>query len=349
MLALFPKHKRGNRVKRLYLMCLIILQLNTCIAYQPNEEAFMSASQSLFTQTASSAVPNNPKGISFSERSDVETKTDVLAKSSANNPYLASLPLMASAGLGDEKRYAQAREQMLEALNKDLKDYPQEWMQNNSFKAWMLGRVLLAAKQMDDLKTVESAQNNLSKLLEEKITEKDNDAFFVWAWGYRAALNKKEYEIANKKMMEGAIKLTHKFIQKPSDHSLLSDALWAWTMNLAAAANANDEATYKKIKEFILALTDKKSVADALESGLLRTEKSNDYPAWALAKVRLAAGIMQDKVLYKDTNEILSNSTQAARKAENAAAEYVLATIDAQLAVLAGKELQNSKSVTIHG
>lgn len=269
---------------------------------------------------------------------------DELAKS-AKDPYAASLPLIASAGLGDEKRYDATRTQMLNALDtldKKPDDCPQ-WMRNNSFKAWMLGRVLLAADNMKDDKTVSQTKNKLSLLLEEKMTKDDNFAFFTWAQGYRAALNKTEYELSKKRMISDSMQLSEKYKVKPTDHGALSDALWGWVMDLSASANANDKQSYEFVKEQIKSLTREQSVSKALETGLLRTADSNDYPAWALAKVRLAAATMLDKELYQDIDNALISSIESSKKA-GAKAEYALAVVDSQLAIQAGKELQAKAS-----
>lgn len=156
--------------------------------------------------TQSSSKSKNLKGINFSERASIESIIDELAKS-AKDPYAASLPLIASAELGDEKRYDATRTQMLsglDTLDKKPNGCPQ-WMRNNSFKAWMFGRALLSADNMSDAQTVDQAKTRLSSLLEEKITNEDNYAFFTWAQGYRAALNNTEYEASKKRMIADSL------------------------------------------------------------------------------------------------------------------------------------------------
>jgi hypothetical protein len=283
--------------------------------------------------TSIAQTPKNLKGIPFSERADIEKITDELA-TSANDPYTTSLPLMASAGLGDEKRYVATRTQMLarlNALDQKPNDFPQ-WMRNNSFKAWMLGRALLSADDMNDTKTVEQTKNKLTSLLEGKITQSDNFAFFTWAQGYQAALNKTEYETAKKRMIQDSMQLSEKYKNQPTDHGALSDALWAWVMALSASANANDKSSYELIKQQMTSLVGVASAAKALDTGLLRTADSNDYPAWALAKMRLAAAMMHDKALYEESSSILTASITGAKQA-GAKAEYALAVIDNQLAI----------------
>ena len=80
-------------------------------------------------------------------------------------------------------------------------------------------------------------------------------------------------------------------------------------------------------------LGDVKQVTQALENSLLRIATSNDYPAWALAKVRLAAAVMRDKELYQEINNPLLSSIEAAKLAD-AKAEYILAVLNNALARL---------------
>jgi hypothetical protein len=286
--------------------------------------------------------PKNLENITFTEKSHVESIIDELLDSS-HDPYAASLPLIASAEIGDRKRYELAREKMrnsLESLDQHPENAPQ-WMQNNSFKAWMWGRMLLAADSVNDANTVIKSQARLQALLKENSTTNDNFAFFTWAWGYRAAYDKKEYDISKKRMLDDALRLTTIF-NESNEHGALSDALWAWVMNLQAAAYAGDQSSYKWIKEQMKLITRTESVSLALEKGLLRTTESNDYPAWAMAKVRCAAIIAGDKELYREIESTVISSINSAQKA-NAMAEYVLSVLDNQLAIYTIQNFQVEK------
>lgn len=120
----------------------------------------------------------NLASISFKERSTVENIIEQLA-SSAKDAYAASLPMIASAELGDNTLYESTRNQMLntlEDLGRNQNDSPL-WMQNNSFKAWMWGRVLLAADSMCDNNTAMLASTRLKSLLNGKAAASDNFAF----------------------------------------------------------------------------------------------------------------------------------------------------------------------------
>lgn len=299
----------------------------------------------MFSKSSSQPIvfKSNLNSVEFGDKAKVEKITDELANA-ANNPYAVSLPLIASATLGDSIRYARTLALMMDQINA-LDVSPEKfdsWMRSNSFKAWMWGRILLAANSIDDVKTVDVAKEQLSKLLQEPLTTNDNAAFFVWAWGYRAALNQTEYQNSVDRMMDGAAQLSTKYKAEPSNHDALSDALWAWVMNLSAAANAHDQERYETIKQQIMMLTGKNSISDALELGLLRTEQSNDYPAWALAKVRLAAAIMKDREVFQDIDRTLIASVKGAAGSQIASAksEYVLSVLEGELAKLAGNELE---------
>jgi len=261
----------------------------------------------------------------------IESTIDELA-STAKDPNAASLPLMASAGLGDAKRYAHTCQAMFAALadlDKEPTKYP-AWMRTDSFKAWMWGRVLLAADNMADAKTIYLSKNKLSSLLNKKMTTADSLAFYTWALAYDATLNVKEHQKFKKIMFNNAMSLSEKSKDNPKDHDALSDALWAWVMNLSAAAKANDKRTYAMIKEQMTLLTGKESVTQALLAGLLRTAKSNDYPAWALGKVSVAAKTMNDEALYEEVTPALHSSIVGANQAK-ANAEYILAVIESKL------------------
>lgn len=262
---------------------------------------------------------------------DVITNAAELA-ANAKDPYAASLPMIIYAELGDAPHYQTTKNHMLQLLSTldTSTDVTWKWMQNNSFKAWMWGRILLAAQNILDDQQVEEARTQLTNLLKQPATAADNAAFTTWAWGYLAALDQKEYRLSKKNMMDGAQALTDKY-QKSGKAADLSDALWGWVMNLQAAARAHDLTTYERIKARI---ADSEYVETALVKGLSHTADSNDYPAWALAKVRLAAAIMDDQVLFSALQAPVETSIAEAKAiATNAArAEYAFAVLDNNLA-----------------
>lgn len=322
----------------LILLLNVLLEKNLYAHYRENNFFFNHHTQSITRS-------KNLADVKFIEKTDLENTIDELVNS-AKDPYSASLPLMASAEIGDKARYEIALTNMFNTLDNldNSSERDPTWMKNNSFKAWMWGRIASAADSMDDFQTVIKAQKKLEEFLAKNVEENDNFVFFTWAWGYRASINQKEYTISKKRMLDDAMILTEKY-KTSGDHGMLSDALWAWVMNLQAAAYVGDQKSYDWIKEQIKSVAGENSVARSLEKGLLRTTQSNDYPAWAMAKTRYAAIIINDKELYQQIEASLIASIGGAQKG-NAKAEYVLSILDNQLAILSAQDLWKKSKVS---
>src|SRR6185312_9955283 len=150
--------------------------------------------------------------LSYAAKSDPSDSTqDVITNAAqlaaeAQDPYAESLPMMIYAELGDQPHYQNTKNRMIELLNGlDINTDPAlQWMQNNSFKAWMWGRILLAAQNIHDNSQVQAARSKLTGLLKQQPTAADNAAFTAWGWGYLAALNQETYQFSKKKMMDAA-------------------------------------------------------------------------------------------------------------------------------------------------
>jgi hypothetical protein len=175
-------------------------------------------------------------------------------------------------------------------------------------------------------------------LLNIEKTPEDNFAFSTWAMGYQAAGGKRAYESSRSKMLANTEILAKQFTDCLTNHTAQSDALWAMVMNLTAAASVQNKDDFDKIKNQIMTLGKTSSVTEALKQGLIRTAQSNDYPAWALAKIQLAAAILPDVSLYHEISPVVEASIEGARLKENNAAEYVLAVLDNTLALENAKE-----------
>ena len=260
---------------------------------------------------------------------------------SANDPYNASIKVTAYALLGNKDGFVHSMLQMLAGLYglQLVPDAYPEWMQNNAFQAWMWGRVLLAADNLNYFSVTKKAEKKLRKLLDAPRDTNNNAAFFAWARGYHAAFTRDTYQVSKDLMMQEAAALS----QIP--HIPLPDILWAWIMNLSAAANASDKETYEHIKKQILLCTQSDSVASGLTQKLTRTENNNDYPAWALAKVRHAAALLSDKVVFEEAGLAINISIAEAHKLPSKA-EYVLAVIENQLAVNLQRSLEHTHERT---
>lgn len=289
-------------------------------------------------------MTKNLAGQKYADRFMVSSNMEVLSREAKDDQYRLGMVLYASAKQGDEKLYRKT----LLSMTKDEKDSKQ-----NSYNAWQLGRVLLAADCINDSTTVKSTLSELKTLLADTNTPKD--AFTAWAWGYLAALNDDEYKLAKNNILTSAQILTEQY-QKAKDNSQesktalqakLSDALWALVMNAQAAANAKDGEAFQFILEQIKKITGQNTVALALSTGLQRLSDSNDYPAWALSIVRLAAATIGDQALYKELEQPLQESIQGAKNAMNsqsekivygARAEATLAQLDLALSIIRWNE-----------
>jgi len=264
----------------------------------------------------------NLADIDFPEKADITSIMYYLGRQSALDPYKGSIYLIVASELGNKAQYSYGKWGILALLTAIENGYSNQpaWMLNNSFLAWMWGRAAIASASMNDID--DHAVKHLIKYLDDN---PENPAFNTWAWGYRAALNNQEYEISKDKMLKGASQLT----EKP-------DALWAWVMNLQAAAFAGDVETYNLCKKEIMALSNAKTVSEALVKGLLRTPESNDYPAWALAKVRYSAKVIKDDALYAELESSLNTSIAELKNLgdeDKYMAEYALAVLENQLAI----------------
>jgi hypothetical protein len=227
--------------------------------------------------------------------------------------YYLSMPLLTAAFLNNELLYKRVLTEIVPVLDN---------IQDPAWKAWLEGRVLIAAKQIHDTGTYDSALLVTKSLLPDKGTEENE--FTAWAWGYLASASNDEFNAARNKLLAEGNKLSdlfHAINQNPAStdvqkQAALSNALWVWVMNIQAVANADkskdNEAFYHQCLNSLKSLTGENTVEDALSRGLLRTEASNDYPAWAMAIVRLSAALMKDHDLYNKLDATLAQSIDSA-------------------------------------
>lgn len=260
--------------------------------------------------------------------------------------YTATAPILANAMLGSLnqnkpeyiKRYTVTRDKMLNALSSldaNPESHP-EWMRNSGFKAWMWGVITLAADIIKDDATINLAKQKQAFFLAQQ-TEKENLSFFTWAWGFRAGLNQMEYKTSYDNIKKGAEQLTSIY-QNLKTKSTESDALWAWIMNLFAAARTDNRNDYNYFKNKIMNVANTKSITEALITGLLlrSTEldhfQSNDFPALALAMVGYAAAIIEDQEIFAEVLKAIQAPLVDSQQT-SADADYILAILYLQLAL----------------
>jgi hypothetical protein len=242
---------------------------------------------------------------------------DVLFEEAKEDIYCLSMLLMAGALLKDNAYYKKNISAMM-----DLLDGIAFINAADSFKAWIYGRIVFAAGLMRDEVNAANACVRLRELL---VSLKTADAYSCWAWGYLAGINHEEYMFAKNRMRRECEKLS-------ADHAAhnsqahLSNAIWGWIMCLLAASAARDDEMYDDAFSRILTLTHQQTVMDALSFGLLRSAASNDYPAWALAMVRLAAARHGDAQRCTELAQPVMTAITESLAAE-ARYEYILASL----------------------
>ncbi|MEO8400328.1 MAG: hypothetical protein ABI597_00855 [Gammaproteobacteria bacterium] len=186
--------------------------------------------------------------------------------------------------LGDKDSYIKTRANLWKKLNSS---------KNDSFKAWMLGRIAVAGTYMGESDDVEQALKHLKPLLKKC----NKDEMSGWGWAYLASVNNEEYKNAKKAMLDAV-----------ADAPTEADKLWIHIMNMEAAATAGDQNTYDLIVNDMKTLTQKLSLVEAISQ-----IPEKDWLAWGLAKVRKAAKILGREA---DAHELEQPTQIAIKNAE---------------------------------
>ncbi len=256
------------------------------------------------------AIPPVLADTSVMNSSAIESNIKFLYTAANKDEYRLSIVLLASAQQGDRELYHKVLPEMQTALNHLPKS-----SQSNTYKAWLLGRVLLASTSMNDKKTTRVIKRRLEQLLHNNVTPKD--AFAAWGWGYLAGSDKEEHEKIKNTLLSAALAIR----KKP-------DALWAWVLILQSSAQAQDKLTYVYAINQIKSATGQNSISKGLSS--------IDYPAWALAITYLAAVKMEDHKLREELEKPVLVFIYAAQKTAKLKDEKIAygATAEATLAQL---------------
>lgn len=270
----------------------------------------------------------NLKAITFKERSFITKELETLLMDPIDDAYSLSMILLTSAQLGSEVLYKRSLEKMNLAMEK---------VERGPFQAWLYGRILFAAYSFGDESTVSQTRHILRVLLKNDGTNLSK--FTTWALGYMAALGKMEYSQAKESMVKAATYLTQQYfkvnatsVSNEQKQEARSDSLWAWIMIIQAAANADDKVLYQHSLDQMMVITKQPSISQAITKGLLRTYASSDYPAWAIAIIRLATQKMADKIRFDALEMPLANAIREAKSSDQIY-ELLLAKVNAQLAV----------------
>lgn len=285
----------------------------------------------------------NLQKAAFPEKFSITSQLETLLNSKEVDAYSVSMPLLVSAQLGNNQQYIKSTVLMSKAIDS---------MNDDPFKAWIYGRIIFAAHSMKDPYTEASTKRKLDILLEKLLKDDTTclDRFKNWSLGYIAALNKEEFVKAKEPMISGAnhlsdtyVKVNASDVSKEKKQEVRSDALWAWVMITQAAANAQDKEVYENAITQILSITKQSSLSNALSKGLLRTAASNDYPAWAIGIVRLAAQTIGDNDRFEELGATLENSIAEAKEGSKIQ-EFLLASVNGQLAIARSHEMEQCQT-----
>lgn len=223
------------------------------------------------------------------------------------NSYQLSIPLLVSAQLGDQDLYRKVKTRMFQnlELSDGLKtdELLSKWGQKASFNLWLLGRVLVSADQIKDEPTRSQVAFWMQEALEAQETV---DAFSAWAWGYLAA-DAKRYPYCLGKMLDATAALKTQAGEKEKDN-----VQWALVMDLLAAGNAGDFATYQKLMEEFKDWVNKPSISEAV-----MTIPPQGFTAWALALVRVAAAQLGDSETCSEIQVALQEAIQKSPSKED--------------------------------
>ncbi len=279
-----------------------------------------------------SQMVNNLQQVDFPQKAALTNDVLQLLKASTEktDAYELSMVLLMSAILGHQDFYNQASDNMQSAMKNDR--FP-SWASDNipGMKAWMQGRMFVAANMMGDTRQADKMNEELEGFLKNRPAE--SNELIAWAWAYWASgLEGIKYSKAKDRMLADADALTNlhakfKTADVKKEPAARSNALWAWVMNLFAAAHANDKATYdialNNIKRLVKADNDK---PEMFIQKLFEQFPASDYRAWGLANMRVAASMMRDTELLNALEVPVKKAIQDSKIEQ----DKILATLNNQ-------------------
>ncbi len=195
------------------------------------------------------------------------------SKNESNNPYQLSMPMLATAMTGDASITNNSVDSFIKQVE-EMKEKP-------NFKAWLLGRLLLALQAVGD-------QQNKILLVLKKITEnlqvQDQESLFFYAWaqGYVAVYHAKaaEKSLATSIVTELMNLLTNLEKIYDEDNNKKCDLLWAYAMTMMAIDANQDKSQY----DLLLVKIKAKFNCDNLTTLLYKNLKpKGDFKAWLLS------------------------------------------------------------------
>lgn len=239
-------------------------------------------------------------------------KSEMYQSVDVSNLSSLSLRLMVASQWDDQNEYESAKSSMLQLLQiqepTDKQKIARIALRIDSFQAWMLGRMSIAALNINDLQSAQTFYEIISDFLIRPEIKQSTDPTTAWAAGYLL-----EYEArVNPEMyyahIDGLLMRANLAIEKAKAEQALSTIAWIHIVNLNAAAHAKDETNYQQIK---IALGNQDVVGDVIEDdktidqnilNVLKQIPLEDFRAWAYAWTLQASKIKHDVTLRQLLN-----------------------------------------------
>ncbi len=288
------------------ILCLS-LSINYCFVFA--EESYIGSSKAWQINSTGGEVSGyqtSRKRLKI--KSQFENDLKKLVEEVPNNPYSLSLPLMASAFLGNAQIYSNLRNQIIPMLNN---------INQPGFKAWLLGRVFLASTTIMDTDTSQSIKLELSKLVDGdstrgEITDPDY-SMLLWGMEYLISNDRDSYLLKREDLSFNLDRLMEAAKSRSLDHELVSNVVWVHVLAISASTIINDNEMYQHAIRNVNNIFAKNNIGDSLITGLIRNDKSSDYPAWAVAIVASAAKKLNDESNYRLLFPLAEQSIQEAK------------------------------------
>jgi hypothetical protein len=198
-----------------------------------------------------------------------------------------SMLLLAYAAVQEFKEYQSVLEDMKSILSSDSIST----QDNQSWRLWILSRMAVSSKLMDDTVELDSLEKTLrAELLSNNDKEKYQDATRGWAFAYFASIDESLYENSI------AILCQYYFNQKTENTT--SNCVWTLVMTLYASACACHREDYGCILQLLKNITGNNSLKDAI-----RVVPKNDYRQWLVSIIQCSCALMKDTKTLKELQD----------------------------------------------
>lgn len=241
----------------------------------------------LSTSVAAATIINH---INSSREAEQHAKK-IEAKDKAKELKIESMLLLVSSMQNSSALYEKERNSMKEILSdKEIKlEMPT--------RVWMLGRMVLAAKMINDQDSTQKLSTTLLQQLQTLSASDDSSPLTGWAWAYLLTAIPDYYQ-------EHVDKLKS-YTQDKSEKDYNSTLMWTLVMNLNAAASNTDKETYQYFLTQMINVSPKKTLKSAVDG-----VPKDDYKYWLLSLLQVSIQLMGDEKNHQDITSLKISESQ---------------------------------------